>query len=119
MRVPGGRLTENEAKALSEDPLETLKEKLKYFYLSDFAFAAIDAAAEGETPFGRLEKLSDDALLLHFKKKRYDMSGCIPFMLYCYYKRAELTNLRIIMVGLINKLDRSEIQERLREAYEG
>lgn len=118
MRVPGGRLTENEAKALSEDPLETLKEKLKYFYLSDFAFAAIDAAAEGK-PLSAFEKLSDDALLLHFKKKRYDMSGCIPFMLYCYYKRAELTNLRIIMVGLINKLDRSEIQERLREAYEG
>ena len=95
-----------------------LKEKLKYFYLSDFAFAAIDAAAEGK-PLSAFEKLSDDALLLHFKKKRYDMSGCIPFMLYCYYKRAELTNLRIIMVGLINKLDRSEIQERLREAYEG
>lgn len=118
MSVPGGKLTDQELRILCEEPIETLKERLKFFYLKEFISSAVDAMTEGK-PLSTFEKLSDDAILWHFKKKRYEISGLNPFMLYCYYRAAELTNIRIVMIGLINKLGKSEIQERLRDAYEG
>ncbi len=118
MTVPGGKLTDQELRILCEEPIETLKERLKFFYLSDFISSAVNAMTERK-PLSSFEKLSDDALLWHFKKKRYKISGLNPFMLYCYYQAAELTNIRIVMIGLINKLEKTEIQERLRDSYEG
>ena len=63
--------------------------------------------------------MADDFALKTLKKRKYDVGGIVPFMLYCYYKLAEIKNVRIIMVGLINKADKNEIKRRLRNTYEG
>ena len=55
----------------------------------------------------------------YLKKQKYSVEGIRPFMLYVYYKLAELTNVRIAMVGLINGQDEREIKNRMRETYEG
>lgn len=39
-------------------------------------------------------------------------------MLYCYYKKRELENVRIVMVGLLNGMSEADIKGRLRKSYE-
>ena len=46
---------------------------------------------------------------------QYSSSGSIPFMKYVFMKLNDITNVRIILVGLINGQDKQDIKNRLRE----
>ena len=50
---------------------------------------------------------------------KYEFYDLKPFITYIYYKLAELENVRIVMVGLINNIEKNEIEKRLRAGYEG
>ena len=116
--VVGGKISEGELKILSEEPVDALKEKCKFMNACNLVSVAVDALTKGE-PLSDFETEADGYALSLLKKKKYSTDGIIPFMLYCYYKLAELKNVRIIMVGLINDVDKNEIKRRLRETYEG
>ena len=115
--VVGGKLTESEKKSLCEESFDSLKEKCKFFGNSQFVKVALSGVA-GQ-PLTEFESLAEGFALKYLKKQKYSVEGIRPFMLYVYYKLAELTNVRIAMVGLINGQDEREIKNRMRETYEG
>ncbi len=116
--VGGGRLGEDELKILCGESVETIAEKFRYSPLKDLVFAATEGFSEGK-PLSGFERLADGYALAQLKKERYNDEGYRPFLLYCYYKTAELTNVRIVMSCLSNQIFGSDIKSRLRETYEG
>ena len=105
-------------KTLCEEPAETLREKFRYSSAKELIYAAVDGVGEGK-PLTDFERLSDGYALAYLKKERYNDEGYRPFILYCYYKLAELANVRIVMSCLNNGVRGSAIKARLRETYEG
>lgn len=116
--VVGGKLTENELKSLCDEPVETLKEKFKFAEIGSLIGLAADSLSK-DGSLSDFETEADGFALDLLKKRKYSTDGAIPFMLYCYYKLAEIKNVRMILVGLINGTEKSEIKRRLRNTYEG
>lgn len=115
--VSGGSLSEGELKALCEEQLETVKEKFKFSKVGNMIASAVDSAAKGQ-PLSDFENMAESFAVERVLKEKYAIEGVLPFMQYCFYKLSDLTNVRIIMVGLINGLDKAEIRRRLRTYYE-
>lgn len=116
--VPCGTLNQAELTALTEEPFDSLTEKYKYSPLREYVLSAIKDASKG-LPLSDFEKSADDYALSLLEKNKYSSEGIIPFALYSYYKKAEIQNVRIIMVGLINGQSKNEIKGRMRNSYEG
>ncbi|MBQ9104201.1 MAG: V-type ATPase subunit [Clostridia bacterium] len=115
--VEGGTLTESEKQSLCEESIDALRENSKFFGGADFVKAAL--AENIGSPLTEFELLSDGYAVKYLKKQKYSVEGIKPLMLYVYYKLAELTNVRIAMVGLINGLNETDVKRRMRETYEG
>ena len=114
--VAGGTLDNVFLKTLCEDDYDIIKEKCKYHPFGEYILSAIEREGKPLTDF---EKLADDYAMKLLKKNKYSVENIHPFLLYCYYKLAEIKNVRIIMVGLLNGWDRNDIKRRLRDGYEG
>ena len=114
--VPGGTLDSDILKILCEEDYDVLKEKCRFFPRSDFILSAINRE---EKPLTEFEKLADDYAMDILIKNKYSAQGLLPFVIYCYYKYAEIKNVRIVMVGLLNGWDKNDIKRRLRKGYEG
>lgn len=115
--VPGGTLSEEQLEVLCTESSETIKEKFRYAKTKDLVYAA-DGFTEGR-PLTDFERLADGYALKFLKKEKYNDEGFRPFILYCYYKFAELSNVRIVMSCLNNGVTGTAVRERLRETYEG
>ena len=63
------------------------------------------------------EKLCDNYLVAMLKTMKYSIFGIEPLVAYYLAKEMEIKNVRIIMVGKINRLEQYAIRERLRETY--
>jgi len=116
--VFGGSLKEDDLKFLCEESFEVIKERFKFHKLANIIEAAATAASS-EKPLSDFETLADGYALSYLKKFKYSSDGVYPFLLYVFYKLAELDNVRIILVGLLSGHSSIEIKGRLRESYEG
>ncbi|MFI3166722.1 MAG: V-type ATPase subunit [Bacillota bacterium] len=63
------------------------------------------------------EKMRDDYLMNIFKSKKFTSVDADLFYAYMVAKMSEFDNVRLIMVGLNNKLDKNKIKVRLKELY--
>ena len=116
--IEGGNLTLSDIKSLCEDSFDQLKLKFKFCENKEIVLSAIESA-ERNTPLSTAEKLIESFPVKFLSKQKYQTEGIIPFMLYCYYKIADLTNVRIILVGIKNKFSKEDIKSRLRDCYAG
>ena len=69
-------------------------------------------------PFIEIEKAIDDVGLKHFEKNKYSLTDIEPMLRYCFYYLNQIKNIRIVMTGLINNLNKEEIIKKLRLCYE-
>ena len=115
--VKRGRLTDNELKTLCESDFNEITEK---FAFSDYK-AEISAAVNGleNGSLKEFERISESRFVKEINKERFSTEGIMPFIRYCAYKFADITNVRVILVGLSVGIPREEITLRLREHYEG
>lgn len=116
--VNGGNLTKDDLKYFCEESAETLKEKFKFSKIKELVESALDDSSKNQ-PLVEFEKLSDGYALKYLKENKYAIDGYLPFMRYCFYKRAEISNVRIIISCIDNGIDKSQIKLRVRETYEG
>lgn len=116
--IEGGNLSLLDVKSLCEDSFDQLTAKFKFSENKDIILSAIESA-EKNLPLSTCEKLMESFPVKFLSKQKYQTEGIIPFMLYCYYKVADLTNVRIILVGIKNKFPLEEIKKRLRDSYAG
>lgn len=86
---------------------------------SDYA----DLCAEGINEYidkgtlTKLEKLGDNYILSYLRSAKYIALGAEPLVAYLFAYENEIKNIRIIMVGKINKIPNDVIMERLRDVY--
>ncbi len=109
--IPGDRLT-----GMLDEPLESL---ITMLAMSDYA----ELVGEGVRDWlekgtaSRLEKLSDDYITAYLKKFKWTPFGLEPLVGYLWAKEIEIKNIRLILVGKINKLSAEAIRERIRNVY--
>lgn len=113
-----GTLSQKDLKELCEEQLETLKERFRYSEYKDVISLAIDAKLKNK-PLSEFEKRADELSFDLLKKQKYSTEGLLPYILYCTKKTSEIFNVRVILVGLLNGLDKAQIRERIRNVYEG
>ncbi len=115
--VFGGSFSDIELKSICEEQLEAVKEKFKFCKIANMIAVAVDCVAKGQ-PLSDFENMAESFAVQRLLKEKYAIEGILPFIQYCFYKLTDLTNVRIVMVGLINGLDKAEIKRRLRTYYE-
>ncbi len=114
--LPGGNLPLDRLTGLVDEPLETF---ITAFSMSDYA----ELIGEGVRDWlekgtaSRLEKLSDDYITAYLKKGKWTAFGLEPLVGYLWAKELEIKNIRLVLVGKINKLPAEAIRERLRDVY--
>ncbi|HPU00420.1 MAG TPA: V-type ATP synthase subunit C [Bacillota bacterium] len=65
----------------------------------------------------RLEKLSDDFLTAFLQRGKHTPFGLEALVGYLWAREMEIKNIRLILVGKINRLPQEAIRERMRHAY--
>jgi V/A-type H+-transporting ATPase subunit C len=106
--IPAGRLA-----SLLDEPLESL---IAQTAMSEYA-AVIGEGVRDWLEKGtaaHLEKLADDYITAYLQWGRRSPFGFEPLIAYLWAKEIEIKNIRLIMVGKINKLPVEAIRERLR-----
>lgn len=71
-------------------------------------------ARERGLPFAEAECYLDSFEAEYFRERRYELEGKEPFLYYVFRRRAEINNVRIILVCLSAGLSAHEIKKRLR-----
>lgn len=116
--VCGGTLSSKDLKSLCEDSFDSLLDRFRISSVKEFILSAIEDLKLNK-PFVDFEQKADDFALKFLSKYKYVFEGEAPFILYCYYKLAEISNVRIILVGLKNNFEIEDIKKRLRLGYAG
>ncbi|MFO7637196.1 MAG: V-type ATPase subunit [Clostridia bacterium] len=75
------------------------------------------AVLAGQETAAGMEKESDDLIMRFLRAHKHKVFGIEPVIGYMMGKETEIGNVRIIMVGKINGIDRDAIRERLRLGY--
>jgi len=102
--------------ALINEPLESMVSSLS---MSEYAEVVAEGVQEWQEKgtASRLEKLSDDHLTNYLKQAKWMAFGFEPLLGYLWGKEIEIKNIRLILVGKINRLPNEAIRERLRNGY--
>ncbi len=116
--IEGGTLSDDDLKHLSEDSFDAIRERFSTSSLKEYIFSAVDDAEKGK-PLTEFEKKADDFSLVFLSKYKYMFEGIAPYLLYVYYKLAEILNVRLILVCLSNGVSAENIKRRLRVSYAG
>lgn len=116
MLLSGGRIDLKIFIDNIESSLENIVELLRYSPYGEVAEKGIEAYRTTGS-MAKLEKICDDYLMSFVKSAKFISLGLEPLIGYLVAKENEIRNVRIIMVGKINKLSNENIRERLREAY--
>ena len=108
--LDGGKLKREELAEIFGDKAEKALEDSPY---RDFYRVCLEAKEKGQ-PFTAAEKLLDSCEAEYFVKKKFELEGKQPFLYYVFRRRAEISNVRIVLVCLGAGLDAREIRGRLR-----
>jgi V/A-type H+-transporting ATPase subunit C len=93
-----------------------IAEKIHFTPYRNLWEEAVDAIEEKET-FVELERSIEDYLIRYLKKARYIVFGPEPIFAYGLAKRRELSLIRILGMGKLNRIPSDILKERLGETY--
>lgn len=114
--LPGGMLPLDRLTALLEEPPESLATQMA---MSDYAAVAGEGVRDWveKGTAARLEKLADDYITAYLQQGKRVTFGLEPLVGYLWAKEIEIKNIRLIMVGKINRMPAGAIRERIRDGY--
>lgn len=114
--LPKGTLSPDRLTAMIEEPLESFVSMLA---ISDYAELVNEGVREWSEKGSAslLEKLSDNYITAYLRQGKWVPFGIEPLVGYIWAKEIEIKNIRIVMVGKINKLPAEAIRERIRDVY--
>ncbi len=114
--LPNGSLSVDWLATMIEEPVESL---ISMLAISDYA----DLVSEGVREWSEkgsaslLEKLADNYITAYLKEGKWVAFGVEPLVGYLWAKEIEIKNIRIVLVGKINRLPAESIRERIRDVY--
>jgi len=114
--LPNGSISVARLKAAFDEPLESLISMLASTAYAELAKQGIQEWLDKGTA-SLLEKLSDDFITNYLRQGKWIPFGVEPLIGYLWAKEIEVKNIRIVLVGKINKLPAEAIRERLRDVY--
>lgn len=114
--VFGGSIPVNKLRSIFVEPKENLINNFSTFNIYKY----IKDGIEGYISNGNLSTLDkelDDYIMEYLKGAKIITSGLAPIIGYINAKENEIKNIRIILVGKINKVNSDSIKRRLRMNY--
>lgn len=114
--VPGGSLEDARLLALMDTSVETWADELRHTPYADLLSRGLAYLAEKKS-LALFERLSDDFVMGFLKRAKLTLYGAEPLIAYALAKETELKNIRILLVGKLNGVERETLAERLREPY--
>ncbi len=114
--LPNGSIALDKLTAMIEEPEESL---ISMLALSDYADLVNEGVREWteKGSASLLEKLSDNFITAYLRESKWVPFGIEPLVGYLWAKEIEIKNIRIVLVGKINKLPAESIRERMRDVY--
>lgn len=116
MLINGGTLSAEVLAALAEKDATRVAALLYGHPYLPWVTEAMAAQGAGK-PLIALEQMAGSEALRLVAPHRYDSEGMYPLLFYYLYRKAELANLRIILLGKEAGASVSEIRARLRDGY--
>ncbi len=114
--LPHGSIPSDRFTAMLDEPLESLITMLSMSGYADLVSEGVRDWLDKGTA-SRLEKLSDDFITAYLKAGKWSPFGLEPLVGYLWAKEIEIKNIRLVLVGKINKLPAEAIRERIRDVY--
>ncbi len=114
--LPHGSIAIDRLTVSLEEPYEALINTLAMTEYAELAGEGVREWLEKQTA-SRLEKLADDYITAYLKRGKWTAFGVEPLVGYLWAKEIEIKNIRLVLVGKINKLPAEAIRERLRNVY--
>ena len=111
--VGGGTLGKKEFDLIFSEDKEVSAKALDKTAYKQF-YAQCFAAKEKGLPFTEAERALESFEAEHFAERRFELEGREPFLYYVFRRRAEIQNVRIILVCLNACLSAQDIKRRLR-----
>lgn len=111
--VSGGKLKNSELAKLFEEDRERTEKALNGTPYAEFYKLCLEAKEKG-LPFTEAERALESYESEYFWEKRFELEGKQPFLYYVFRRRAEIQNVRIILVCLNAGLKAQDIKKRLR-----
>lgn len=114
--LPQGSLPADRLISLIDEPLESVITALN---MSEYASLVDEGVREWleKGTASRFEKLTDDYITGYLKRGKWKAFALEPLVGYLWAKEIEVKNIRIVLVGKINKLPAEAIRERIRNVY--
>lgn len=112
----GGNIPVGRLKSMFVEPRESLINDFSTFTIYKYIKEGIDVYSNNGT-LSVLDKQLDDYTMDFLKSAKIITTGLAPIIGYINAKENEIKNMRIILVGKINKVDSDSIKRRLRENY--
>ena len=111
--VDGGKLSHEKLSALFSEDAERAAHCLDGTPYSDFLHKCVEDRAAG-LPLTRAERIFDSYETEYFAAKKYELQRNRPFLYYVFRRRAENSNVRILMACLLAGMNEQDIKKRLR-----
>ena len=111
--VDGGILKKQQLNRIFEGETEGAEKTFDGTPYADFYKMCL-AAKEKGMPFTGAEQALESFEAEYFWEKRFELEGKQPFLYYVFRRRAEIQNVRIILVCLNAGLSAADIKKRLR-----
>lgn len=111
--VCGGKLKPADLAKLFDDNRENLQKVLNGTPYAEFYRLCFEAKEKG-LPFTEAERALESYEAEYFAERRFELEGKQPFLYYVFRRRAEIQNVRIILVCLNAGLSANNIKRRLR-----
>jgi V/A-type H+-transporting ATPase subunit C len=114
--IDGGKIDRKTFNELYSESLEGISHKLTSSEYGNMLKESMEYYTRTES-FASLEKNIDNYLMNYMKKAKFINLGPEPIVVYMFARETEIRNLRIILVGKLNKVSENLIRERLRDSY--
>ncbi len=110
--IGGGKLGKRDFDRIFSENAEVREHALDKSPLHDF-YAECLAAAETKLPFTGAERMKETFEARYFFQKRFDLKGKEPFLYYVLRRKAEIANVRMILICRNAGVGEGEIRRRL------
>lgn len=111
--VCGGKLKTDDLLKLFDEDRERAAKALNGTPYAEFYKLCLEAKEKG-LPFTEAERALESFEAEYFAERRFELEGKQPFLYYVFRRRAEIQNVRIILVCLNAGLKPQDIKRRLR-----
>lgn len=117
IRLTGGTLEDEFLEKLCKDPFNKILVDTQFMTYSVAIKLIVQALLKNQTLY-KFEYMQDCFPVTYLNKIRFQTDKDIPYIKYCFLKKCELTNLRIIFEGLIAGREAKVICDDIRRVYD-